>query len=270
MNLLAVDIGNTDIKFGVFRDDKLVRFWRSSGTRTQPERFSSQLRNTLAEQGVNFDALVYCTVVPDVEAVLVKTIRYCYQLKYPILAVDPRTTRLPVQVEDYPLDQLGTDRLVNACGAHYLYPEQPVIIVDFGTATTLDVVTAEGVFIGGAITPGLKSFSEILTRKTSLPGNFSIHNCKKALGHNTAECLQSGIGIGYRGIIKELLHKIRQEFPIDDQSRILNLATGGLAESFSQICPQEPLFRVYEPSLTLKGLWAIYQYNRQLVSAPSA
>ena len=270
MTLLAVDIGNTDIKFGIFQDDRLTRFWRVSGSRSHPERFSALLRTTLAEQGINFDGLVYCTVVPEVEHVLVKTIQYCYQLKHPPLAVHAGQARLPVRVADYPLNQLGTDRLVNVCGAHLLYPDQPLIVIDFGTATTFDAVTAEGVFLGGAIAPGLKLFSEILPSRTSRLMEVPLVAPTRALGRNTQECMQSGIGLGYHGLVKEILEGIKAEFP-PTYRPIMTLATGGLADTFYALrpqepLPQEPLIQAFEPTLTLKGLWAIYHYNRQLVS----
>jgi type III pantothenate kinase len=115
MNLLAVDIGNTDIKFGIFRDGVLTQQWRASGTRTHPEKFSAMLRDSLAQTGADFGALVYTSVVPDIEFVFRKTIQYCFNLPDSrIFSVNPQTIRLPLDFSRYPLEQLGMDRLVNA------------------------------------------------------------------------------------------------------------------------------------------------------------
>lgn len=265
MNVLAVDIGNTDIKFGYFRDGELLRYWRASGTRTHPEKFSALLRNSLAEIGINFDALVYCSVVPEVEYTFRKTIDFCFNLKYPILAVDPRQIRLPLDTDLYPPEQLGTDRLVNACGAHLLYPDQDIIVVDFGTATTFDVVTADGRFLGGVIAPGFQLFTNALPEKTARLPHVEPRPIGFTLGRNTVECMEAGISTGYRGVIKELFLNLHEEMGLLGKP-VLHIATGGLAQPFIDACliteKDRLMFDVVEPALTLKGLFAIHEFNK--------
>ena len=201
MKLLAVDIGNTDIKFGLFINGDLKNYWRATGTNLPPEKFSTILRNTLAAKGTNFEALVYCNVVPGIESAFLKTLHFCYPLKYPVVRVDARKCKIPIQVNNYPLDQLGTDRLVNACGARLLYPDRNIVVADFGTATTFDVITAKGDYLGGAIAPGVRTFSECLSHNTASLAVVPFEKTPSVIGHNTADCLRAGITIGYRGLV---------------------------------------------------------------------
>lgn len=263
MNLLAVDIGNTDIKFGIFRDGALCDQWRATGTRTHPEKFSALLRASLARTGVQFGALAYTSVVPDIEMVFRKTIQYCYNLPdQRIFAVNPRQTALPLDFSLYPLEQLGMDRLVNACSARLLYLDTPLIIVDFGTATTLDLVSRDGRYLGGAITPGLMTFANILPDKTAKlpPIDLSaIQSADLRMGQNTIACLEAGIGLGYRGLMKELLAAAVDAL---DGEACKIIATGGLAETAIRVCGLGSRFQEYDPALTLRGLALLYDYNR--------
>ena len=283
MNLLAVDIGNTDIKFGIFRDGELTQQWRASGTRTHPEKFSAMLRDSLARTGVDFGALVYTSVVPDIELVFRKTIQYCFHLPDSrIFAVNPQSIQLPLDFSRYPLEQLGMDRLVNACSARLLYPDTPLIVVDMGTATTFDLVSADGVYLGGAITPGLRTFMDSLTLKAPrLPEVSLIEKTYDTLtmGTNTVACIEAGLGLGYRGLMKELLGasaetlhlNTLQQAPEDLAGQLFDenaplapftIATGGLAESVIRIGGLADDFQVIDRLLTLKGLQLLYTYNR--------
>lgn len=267
MNLLAVDIGNTDIKFGIFRNGQLSEQWRATGTRTHPEKFSAMLRTSLARTGAEFGALVYTSVVPDIEYVFRKTIQYCYNLPdHRVFAVDPRHIRLPLDFSRYPLEQLGMDRLVNACSARLVYPDKSLIVVDCGTATTFDLVSADGVYLGGAIAPGLRTFAASLPEKTAkLPmielGNQNAEQI--GMGLNTVACLEAGILLGYRGLMKELLKEAADSL---NTPEFITLATGGLAETVIQLCGLQGRFEAVDPALTLKGLALLYEYNRQTAS----
>jgi type III pantothenate kinase len=264
MNLLAVDIGNTDIKFGIFRDGILTQQWRASGTRTHPEKFSAMLRDSLARTGVDFGALVYTSVVPDIEFVFRKTIQYCFNLPdFRIFAVNPHTIQLPLDFSRYPLEQLGMDRLVNACSARLMYPDTALVVADLGTATTFDLVSRSGVYLGGAITPGLRTFMDSLTLKAPrLPEVSLVDKIPETLhmGTNTIDCIEAGLGLGYRGLMKELLAASAKALQPNDE--FLTIATGGLAESVIRICGLQEDFQVIDPVLTLKGLYLLYAYNR--------
>ncbi len=270
MNLLAVDIGNTDIKFGIFRDGLLSEQWRATGTRTHPEKFSALLRSSLARVGAEFGALVYTSVVPDIEFVFRKTIQYCFNLPdHRIFSVNPNRIQLPLDFSLYPLAQLGMDRLVNACSARLIYPNRPLIVVDFGTATTFDLVSEDGRYLGGAIAPGLMTFANSLPEKTArLP---SIDLAGKTagqvgMGANTVACMEAGIILGYRGLLKELLQAATDTLGVADYTMV---ATGGLSEVALRLCDLSDRFQESDPGLTLKGLALLYEYNRESAGAPA-
>lgn len=268
MNLLAVDIGNTDIKFALFEDDRLAMHWRATGTQTHPERFSALLRDSLARTDADFDALVYTSVVPSIEAVFRKTMSYCFHVSDSrMFIIDPARIRLPLDFQRYAPGELGMDRLVNACSAHLLYPETHIIAVDFGTATTLDLVSQDGQYLGGAITPGWHTFLESLPAKTAKLPYVAVggdHPSPLKMGQDTVGCLQAGLGIGYRGLMKELLREARQEFI---SGSLKTVATGGLAETVIQACSLQDYFQEIDPLLTLKGLHLLYRFNRQAVKS---
>lgn len=267
MNLLAVDIGNTDIKFGIFRDGLLNEQWRATGTRTNPEKFSALLRSSLARTGAQFGAIVYTSVVPDIEYVFRKTIQYCFNLpEHRIFSVNPQQVKLPLDFSRYPLEQLGTDRLVNACSVRLLYPDTALIVVDCGTATTLDLVSEDGCYLGGAIAPGLNTFAASLPEKTAKLPYIQLAGKTASqiqMGLNTVSCLEAGLGFGYKGLMKELLKKAADTLNVHDFAAI---ATGGLAESVIQLCGLEGRFQGVDPALTLKGLALLYDYNREAIS----
>ena len=273
MNVLAVDIGNTDLKFGLFSDGELARHWRMPGSRLHPEKFSALLRDCLSNEGVQFESVVYSTVVPEIETAFRTTIHYCYQLPDDaLLAVDPTRIRLPIDPGQYPLAQLGMDRLVNACAARLALPERNVIVVDFGTATTLDLVSMRGQYLGGAILPGLDTFSESLSLRTSRlpairwdePDSGPALVRPEGMGQDTIACLRAGLSIGYRGALKELMQTARREF---DGGEIRRVATGGLAKTVIKLCGLEVDFEQVDEFFTLKGLLWLHDYNRQAVSS---
>ena len=192
----------------------------------------------------------------------VKTIRFCYPLKFPVVQIDPLKAKIPITIKHYPVDQLGIDRLVNACGARLLYPDRNLVIADFGTATTFDVVTASGEYLGGAIAPGIRVFNECLSQNTARLTIVPFQKAPSIIGHNTADCLKAGITIGYRGLVREIIGQILAELKTTPNiNETMCVATGGAAEAFINMCPEEKFFHTIEPTLTLKGLNALYHHN---------
>jgi len=273
MNVVALDIGNSDIKFGLFRHGELVKFWRASDfipvqrsgpQYKKPASFSQALRSGLSTIGSSFDGLVYSSVMPELEEILKQTLKYCFTLKRPPLAIKPGFTRLPLKVEGYSAGQLGTDRLVSACGAYLMYPNQHIILADFGTATTFDVITADGRFLGGVIAPGIEAFSSTLPQRASQLPYVPFGPCEKAIGQSTVECMQSGVSFGYLGMVKEILERMRLELTVQQGLYdVMCLATGGSAESFLNAFPANGLFAQVEPTMTIKGLYALYAEAHQ-------
>ncbi|MGE0200313.1 MAG: type III pantothenate kinase [Candidatus Melainabacteria bacterium] len=281
MNLLTVDIGNTDIKFGLFEDSQLTRFWRVSGSLDNtPERFSAALRKELSLHNAHFDAMIYSSVVPDIADTLKKTMAFCYPGASEAIPVDPGRMKLPLRGSRYPVAQLGLDRLVNACGAAMMHPGRGVIVLDFGTATTLNVVGPDGVFLGGAIAPGFEIFTEILSRRTARLGTIPLALPENAIGTDTLSAMQSGLVHGYRGLIRELLQQITNELVQESGLPARQwwvVATGGRADFFNQLAlslelregrhpgAEKPVqcsfFDAVDPVWTLKGLYCLYHYN---------
>jgi type III pantothenate kinase len=268
MHLLVADIGNTDIKFGLFKDSLLLRHWRIANAwrviPPTPETICASLRENLQgqEPEVTFDALAYCSVVPDIDPLLRQAVHLNFDVPlHALFAVQPGRSHLPVNFQQYASGQLGLDRLVNACGAQALHPDQPVIIFDFGTATTVDLVDAEAVYQGGAIAPGFSLFCDSLSEKTAtLPRVSMVDKDPETLqlGLNTQACMEAGLGLGYRGLLKELLDAAQQRFPSPDCQL---LATGGLAEPVLTLCGLSHCFHSIDPALTLSGLAHIYHLN---------
>ena len=256
-DFLALDIGNTDIKLGVFHHDTLVQTERIPSNRQHLEQVQAQLTEILAAIGPELSC-AFCSVVPALDVVVRNVLKnHC---KAPPLQVLPAEIRLPFDAGDYPLTQIGADRVVNLAAAQALFPGQPVIVADFGTATTFDVLTASGRYLGGAIAPGYKTFAGILSTKTACLPQVLPQPAPSVLGHNTIECLQVGITAGYVGLVKEILTQMRVECGFHSLPCI---ATGGLAESVAALDAESPLFDKLAPTLTLQGLHILYQQSLQ-------
>ncbi len=269
MRVLALDIGNSNIKVGVFSMGRLLRFWRIKTDSTSPETVTAQVQAFLEKEIINGDfpaeiypkGLVYCNVVPELEQAILKPLMTHFQITdEQALAVIPRQVDLPIDLGAYPAEQLGPDRLVNVCAAHYLFPDKNALIVDFGTATTFDLVDREGCFLGGVIAPGLETFWNILAEKTSRLADVSWHKPNSVLGKNTNQCMQAGLSAGYAGLYAETLRQIQVELPDMD---FLILGTGGLAESFQELTNQAFKMDHVDPWLTLKGLYQIYKHQQK-------
>jgi type III pantothenate kinase len=261
--LLTVDIGNTELKFGLFQQGRLLRHWRLERWRERSEPLQGLLERALAQADMPFDALAYCSVVPELEGTF-RSALDCYRLRpAQILHVNPRsdssaTLKLPVDFSRYAPGQLGADRLVNTCGAAILYPQEPLIVVSFGTATTFDFLMADGRYRGGAIAPGWRTFIGVLNEKTAQLPLISFEHKRfeeLELGLSTQACLETGLGLGYRGLILELLQASQRQLKAENCKIV---ATGGLLQEVRTVCGLETLLADAQPTLTLGGLAALY------------
>ena len=258
--LLAIDSGNTNIVFGVFDGEDTIRGqWRSS---SHSERTADELGvwlATLMEDAkiapADITAAIIASVVPATLFTLKTLCRDyfgCDPLVIGEAGVDPG---LEVKV-DRP-DDVGADRLVNAVSAHRQYGG-PLIVVDFGTATTFDVIDADGSYIGGVIAPGVNLSLEALHMAAAQLPRVGIEPTKTVIGKGTVEAMQSGIYWGYVGLIEGLIKRIKDEHGADMDAGMKVIATGGLAGLFSEAtdCIQHS-----DPDLTLLGLLAVYRAN---------
>ena len=251
--LLAIDAGNTHTVLGVY-DGHAWHAWRvhTNPARTEDEHYAL-LHTLLQAKGLHvpIQAVVIATVVPALE----DTLRLLAQrwLKCEPLFVSVQLD-LGIQVAYEPPSAVGADRLANAIGAKMRYG-LPVIVVDFGTATTLDAVSREGVYLGGAILPGVELMLEALAGRTARLPRVALSGAVNPIGRTTPESLRSGVLLGSAGAIEHLLTLFKAELG----KNAYVVATGGLAERVAPLCPQ---VQTVDPVLTLEGLRIIYERNR--------
>src|SRR5580692_10054968 len=262
--LLALDVGNTNTVLGLYSLDasvsltdsaKLVAHWRVSTHRTQTaDEYGVLFTNLFNMHGLStskVQAIIISSVVPPVESTLLQVCESYFHLK-PLFVEPGIKTGMPVLV-DTPAE-LGADRLVNAIAAFEKYGG-PAIIVDFGTATTFDVVSARGEYLGGIISPGLGISADALFSRAARLGRVDIKRPSKVIGTNTVTHLQSGLYYGYIGLVDGIIERMIAE--LGAQARVI--ATGGLAR---QISEDSRYIAQIDDMLTLDGLRILFDRNR--------
>lgn len=254
--LLAIDIGNTNIVFGVYEEKNIVDYWRinSDNNKTTDEYgilFREALRLTSA--GVkDIDNAIISSVVPPLTTIIKRMVKRYFKLD-PIIVDENSKTGLTI-CYDNPKD-VGADRIVNAVAAFAIYGG-PVIIVDFGTATTFCAVSRTSEYLGGVIVPGiLISLDALSSRAAKLP-RVILEPPEKVIGRSTVTSMQSGIVYGYAGLVDELVERMKRE--IDGEPYVI--ATGGLAE---MIAPYTRNIKEINPMITLEGLRLVFEMNRE-------
>jgi type III pantothenate kinase len=252
-NVLVVDVGNTNVVIGIYRADALVASWRLATARDRTEDeygvLARQLVSTVTTDPI--DGAIVSSVVPPLNSTVARMIEAYFGIKS--LFVEPGIkTGVALKVEN-PLE-VGADRIVNAAAAFELYGG-PSIIVDFGTATTFDVIGAKGEFLGGVIAPGLTISSEALFARAARLPRIDIKRPAHVIGTNTVTNMQSGIYFGYLGLVDGILTRMKQELgPLKTV-----MATGGLA---SLLADDSEHIEGVDAELTLKGLKIIYDRNQ--------
>ncbi len=253
--LLCIDTGNTNTVFAIWDGDKFLSTWRTS---TEWQRTADQYfvwLNTLMRAEnlqVTIDEVIISSTVPRVVFNL-RLLCDRYFSCRPIVVGKPDCL-LPTAPR---VDQgtiVGPDRLVNTAGAYQRHGGN-LIVVDFGTATTFDVVAHDGAYIGGAIAPGVNLSLEALHHAAAALPHVDITKPQAVIGTNTVHCMQSGVFWGYIGLVREICARTKAEY--DKPMKIIG--TGGLAPLFEQA---EVLFDVIEDDLTMHGLTVIHQYNK--------
>jgi len=253
--LLAVDIGNTNITFGIFEDEQLRATWRmATNVNQMADEYAALLLNLLHHQGLDasdIKEIAFCGVVPPLQSTFEELFQRYFNL-LPLVVGPGVKTGVRIR-QDNPRE-VGTDRIVNAAAAHHLY-KGSVIIVDLGTATTFDTVSKEGDHLGGAIAPGIATAAEALFARTSALPRIELVHPKHAIGTNTIAAMQSGVVFGYVGLIEGIVSRIQQE--LGEKATVV--ATGGYAELIAR---ETTVIDEVNPNLTLVGLRLIYLMNK--------
>ena len=253
--LLAIDIGNTNIVIGCIKDDEIVFKARIATDRSRTsDQYGVEIKNMLEAFGVSREDIEDCiiaSVVPpvfnSVQTGVLKVIG-----KQPMVVGPGLKTGLNIHV-DIP-SQVGSDLIVAAVAALAEYPA-PLVLIDLGTATTIEVIEPENVFIGGLIFPGVMvSLDSLSSHAAQLPG-ISLDKPKKVIGKNTVDCMRSGMMYGTAAMLDGLIDRIAEE--LGHESTII--ATGGLAQFVIPLCKHEIIL---EKELLLKGLNIIYKKNK--------
>lgn len=254
--ILTLDVGNSQIFGGLFEAGELtIRFRKASRSQISSDELGLFLRNVIRENGHDpstIEQVGLCSVVPEI----VYSLRSCCR-KY--FGIDPFIlqagvkTGLKIRYRNHL--ELGADRIANAIGATHLHPDRHIIVIDFGTATTFDVVSADHEYLGGIILPGLRVAMEALERNTARLPTVEIAAPAALVGRSTVESIQSGLYFGNRAMVRELTREIRDQAFRGAPAVVIG--TGG----FSRLFEQEQLFDAVVPDLVLIGLHRAMSLN---------
>lgn len=251
--LLVIDVGNTNLTFGVYQGEAFVCSFRlTTGIARTSDEFGMNITEIMARQGVEtaqIDDVIISSVVPQVMYSLTSGIRK-YLKKEPMIVGIGTKTGIRIIMNNP--SEMGADRIVDAVAALDLYGG-PVIVVDFGTATTYDLIGADGSFIAGITSPGIKLTARALWTGTAKLPEIEIEKPASILAKNTVTSMQAGLVYGTIGQTEYIINKIKEESEIDN---IKVVATGGLGRI---ICESTDLIDVYDIQLTLQGLRLIYE-----------
>lgn len=253
--LLAIDIGNTNIKYGIYDGEELVASFRVSSrlSRTADE-YGSVLINLLASRGLktsDVTGVIMSSVIPSLNYTICHMCEYFFGIS-PLMVGPGIKTGLNIKADNP--KEVGADIIVNSVSAFRKYGG-PVIVIDFGTATTFDVITENCELIGVAIAPGIKTSLEGLTKNTAQLPTIELEAPRSVLGKNTKTSMQSGVIFGFAGLVDNIVKKIRKELKND---KIKVVATGGLGE---MIAKETETVGTVDRTLTLDGLKEIYKLN---------
>ena len=254
--LLAIDLGNTNIKYGVFDGDKLVASFRVSSrlSRTADE-YGSVLVGLLSDQGIkksDISGIIFSSVIPALNYTICHMCEFFFGIS-PLVIGPGVKTGLNIKADNP--REVGADIIVNSVSAFKKYGG-PIVVIDFGTATTFDVITEKGELLGVVIAPGIKTSLEGLSTKTAQLPMVELESPKTVIGKNTVHCMQAGIIFGFAGLVDNIINKIKKELTL---SEIRVVATGGLGEI---IAKEVKSISVVDRTLTLDGLKIIYQLNK--------
>ncbi|MGL4791949.1 MAG: type III pantothenate kinase [Anaerotignaceae bacterium] len=256
MMILVIDVGNTEMLLGVYEEEFLIASWRMT---TSSLKTSDEIGTTLI-RFLKFDSIdvskikdvIISSVVPTIMYSLVRGVRKYFAVE-PIIVNSQLKSDIKVNMKDP--TQLGNDRLAKMAAAYEIYGG-PVMVIDYSTATTFDVVSKDGEFITGITAPGINVCAEAMSSKTAQLPKIEIKKPNSIYCRDIVSCIQSGIYYGHIGEAKYIIENVKKEMKFEDLKVV---ATGGMARS---IDPKQEIFDVLDPFLTFKGLRILYEKNK--------
>jgi type III pantothenate kinase len=253
--LLCIDIGNTNIVLGLYRGEDLLTHWRiSTDHERMPDEYAMVIMNLFAHAGYkaeHVDDVIIASVVPSLTDRFQEMVLAYFDKDALVVGTGTRTG---VAIRYDRPQEVGADRVINVAAAFKQYGG-PACIVDFGTGTTFDALSAQGEYLGGAIAPGVRVAAEALFQRTAKLPRIDLQRPPHAIGGNTVDAMRSGILFGYVGLVEGLVARFRAE--LGPNMRVI--ATGGLAELIAR---ETTVIEFVDPWLTLKGLRLVYDLNR--------
>jgi type III pantothenate kinase len=252
--LFAIDVGNTNIVLGLADNSKWLDTWRISTDikRTVDEYFTivSALLAAASYHPAAVSGVIITNVVPPIQGTLEQVVHKLFK-RTPLVVGEGARTGIKIRTDNP--REVGADRIVNSVAAYHLYGG-PAIVVDFGTATTFDVVSAQGEYLGGAIAPGIGISAEALFLRASKLSRVELERPKRAIGKNTVESMQSGLVFGYAGLVEGMIVRLQRE--LGHKAQVI--ATGGLARV---VAAETKCIDRIDDLLTLEGLRIIWGMN---------
>ncbi|WP_422392995.1 Type III pantothenate kinase [Moorella humiferrea] len=252
--LMVIDVGNTNIVIGIYKEKKLQCHWRLASDRQKTaDEYGLILRQLAHYQGLGLEAIkavAMASVVPTITQTLTMMLKE--QFNCQLLVVGPGVkTGMPIRFDNP--REVGADRIVNGVAVYELYGG-PAIVVDFGTATTFDAISAEGEYVGGAIAPGIGIATDALFARAAKLPRVELIRPPRVIGKNTVACMQAGIMYGFIGQVEGIVSRMKAELG----GKALVVATGGLA---GLIAHEAQCIDKVDPLLTLEGLRIVYERN---------
>lgn len=258
--VLLVDVGNTNIVLGVHDGDNYITSWRiSTDAKKTSDEYGIQVMQLFAQSKLKtecIEGIIISSVVPNIMHSLENMLKKCFKIQ-PIIVGPGVKTGINIKYDNP--KEVGADRIVNAVAAFTIY-SRPLIIIDFGTATTFCAVNKDGDYIGGSIVPGIKIASDALFERAAKLPRVELEVPKTIICKNTITSMQAGILYGYIGQVEYIVQKMKKEMMRSNDQEPHVVATGGLA---NLIAKETDVIDVVDPDLTLEGLKMIYYKNME-------
>ena len=257
--IICIDVGNTNIKYAVFDGDELKLSFRvATDMKRTSDEYGTQLVSMLEFNDIHkhdIEGGIFSSVVPSLDYTIDRMLNYYLGIS-PLQLAPGIKTGLKMRADN--AREVGADRILNNVAALKKYGEgRPMIIVDFGTATTFNILSAEGEFIGGVISPGIKGALDSLVNGTAKLPRVEIEAPKSVIATNTVTNMQAGIVFGFAGLVEYIVKKIKRELGRED---VLTIATGGFSETMAH---ETKCIDIIDKTLTLNGLKYLYDLNAE-------